>query len=87
MQVRDAPSLRDVEAEELRQFFRGFSRNRVFPGPERNQLVSVFVKNQIAVHHSRDSDRTGRCQNRPGSFQKVFFQVFDTCLKSAVDLI
>ena len=56
IEVRDAPALRDIESEELCQLFGGRSGDRVAPGAEFRQLLSAFVKGQIAVHHGRDAD-------------------------------
>ena len=58
IQVRDAPALRDVEAEQGCQFRSRRAGDGVLPSAERRQKVPVFVEGQIAVHHGGDAHST-----------------------------
>ena len=56
IEMRDAPALRDVEAEELRELGSGLTRDVVAPGPERSELFARLVERQVAVHHGTDAN-------------------------------
>ena len=55
IQVCDAPSLGDIESEQLRQFLRGRAGNGVLPGSEGGQQLPVPVEGQVAMHHGADA--------------------------------
>ena len=62
IEVRDAPALRDVEAEEIRELTCRLARDVVAPGPERCELLAILIKRQIAVHHRADADGANRLE-------------------------
>ena len=57
IEMRDAPALRDVKAEELRELGSGLTRDVIAPGPERSELFARLVERQVAVHHGTDANR------------------------------
>lgn len=57
VKMSDAPSLRNRKIEQIREFLRSLSRNRVSPCAERNQKPPLSVERQIAVHHRAYSHR------------------------------
>ena len=56
VEMCDAPALRNVEAEELRELICCLARDVIAPGPERCELLAVLVERQVAVHHRADAD-------------------------------
>ncbi len=56
IQMRNAPSLRNIVVEQLRQLFCCLAGNGVAPGAERYQQLILVVKRQIAVHHGTDAN-------------------------------
>ena len=57
----DAPALRNIERELLRQCCGSLARDGISPGAERNQKLPLLIERHIAVHHSRKSDGTKLC--------------------------
>ena len=51
IQVRNAPALGNVEAQQLSQFSCSRAGHGVAPGAETCQLLAVLIKGQIAMHH------------------------------------
>ncbi|CCX65502.1 unknown [Firmicutes bacterium CAG:791] len=62
IQMRNAPSLRNIVVEQLRQLLRSFSCNRIAPGTKRNKQLILIIKRKIAMHHCADADR-GKAMN------------------------
>ena len=60
VQVRNAPALGDVEAEELRELFRRLAGDGVAPGAKFRKLLCVPVEGQVAVHHGGYADGAHR---------------------------
>ena len=87
IKMRDAPSLRDVEAKEPGELFGGLSRDGVAPGAEGDEQLSVFVKGQIAVHHRGDAQRAHMGQRLAKLFLHVFFQISVAALQALVNLL
>ena len=56
VEMGDAPALRDVESKQPRQFFGRLFRHGVAPGTKAGQLLTLFIKDQITVHHGRYPD-------------------------------
>ncbi len=52
----NAPSLGNIKTEQLGKLFCTLACHGVAPGSKFTKLIVVFVKNQIAVHHSGYSD-------------------------------
>ena len=67
IQMRNGPTLRDVEAEFRRKLLGCLAGHGVLPGAERGQQVPVLVEGQIAVHHAGNAH--GR--NGAGQFAEV----------------
>ena len=67
IQMRNGPTLRDVEAEFRRKLLGCLAGHGVLPGAERSQQVPVLVEGQIAVHHAGNAH--GR--NGAGQFAEV----------------
>ena len=53
IQMRNAPSLRNIKIKTLSEFFCCLTRDGISPSPERHKKLTVFVKRHISVHHSR----------------------------------
>ena len=56
VQMGDAPSLRDMVLEQLRQLFRSLLRHGISPGTERHQDFSCLIESHIAVHHGGNAN-------------------------------
>ena len=56
IQVRNTPTLRNVERKQCSKLFSRFPCDRVAPGTEFRQLSSLGIKWQIAVHHGGHAD-------------------------------
>jgi len=56
IQMGDAPSLRDVEPEQLRQLVRRFLGDGIAPGAERDHQLILLIEGHVAVHHRADAD-------------------------------
>ena len=56
IQMRNAPSLRNIVVEQLRQLLRSFPCNRIAPGTKRNKQLILIIKRKIAMHHCADAD-------------------------------
>ena len=56
IEVRDAPSLRDVKRKLTAEDFSGFGGHRVPPGAKRGKLPAVAIENEVAVHHGGDTE-------------------------------
>ena len=72
VQVSDAPALGNIKPEQLHQFFGGGSGNGVAPGPEGSKLVTIFVKDQIAVHHAGNPDGCNPAKRLAVFFKHIF---------------
>jgi len=87
IQMGNAPSLRNGELEQLRQFFGSLFRNRISPGPEGRQKFPVFVKYHVAVHHGADADGAYSGKLRPVFFLYVFCQAAVAVLEPGPDIL
>ena len=87
IEVGDRPALRDIETEELRQFFRGLRRDRIPPGPEFAQLFVILIERQITVHHRGDPDRAGRIERHAILFTDFLLQIRETGLQTGLYFI
>ena len=73
IQMRNAPALRYVEAEQRRQRRGGVGGHGVLPCAERHEQLPVLVEREVAVHHRRYAGGTRRlsgerckCGAQPG---------------------
>ena len=82
IKVSDGPSLRNIEVEQFAQFLCRFLCNGVSPGSEFTQLPVIFVKGQIAVHHSGNADRPGGRQHCIILLQYILFELRKAVLKA-----
>ena len=62
IQMRNAPTLRNIVVEQLRQLLRSFPCNRIAPGTKRNKQLILIIKRKIAMHHCADAD-CGKAMN------------------------
>ncbi|OPZ40479.1 MAG: hypothetical protein BWY95_02739 [Bacteroidetes bacterium ADurb.BinA104] len=58
IEMRYAPTQRDVENEQLREFGGSFCGVGVAPCTERHQYVAISVERHIAVHHGAYANRS-----------------------------
>ena len=56
IQVRQAPALGHVKAEELRKHGSGLTSNGISPGAEGRQQMILAVKGKVSMHHGADAD-------------------------------
>jgi len=72
IEVRDAPTKRNVKVEEFRKLLCCLSRIGVAPSTERNEDLVVCTKRHIPVHHGADANggETGDL------YTILFFDVF-----------
>ena len=87
IQMGNAPSLGNIVLEQFGQFPGSLTGNGISPGAEGHQLLSVFIKYQIAVHHGADSDGTYLGKLYAVFFLHVLFQGSKAALQSLPDQI
>ena len=85
IQMGNAPSLGNIVLEQFGQFPGSLTGNGISPGAEGHQLLSVFIKYQIAVHHGADSDGTYLGKLYAVFFLHVLFQGSKAALQSLPD--
>ena len=56
IQMRNAPALGNIKLEQLGQFRGSSTGDGVTPGPEGCQLIAVFIKYQVTMHHARNAN-------------------------------
>src|SRR4051812_28087259 len=57
VEMGNAPTLGNIELEQLREFLGCLSGDRVSPCPKRDEQISVGIECHIAVHHGAETDR------------------------------
>ena len=75
IQVGNAPPLRDIKAQQFRQFRSSRTGDGVAPGTKLCQLLAVFIKRQITVHHARNADCAESVRCRTEFFLHITPQV------------
>ena len=87
IQVRDAPSLRNVEAKKPGQLLRGARGSGIAPGAEGRQQLALFVKGKIAVHHRGNAHRAQLGQLCAILLFHIMLEVADRGLHARPDLV
>src|SRR5690349_5106744 len=57
VEMGNAPTLGNVELEQIREFLCCLCGDRVSPCTKRDEQISVGIEWHIAVHHSAETDR------------------------------
>ncbi len=82
IQVRNAPSLRNIVVEFRRQSGCGFLRDGISPCPEGNEEIIILIKGKIAMHHGGKSDGTDLCDLRIILLFHIPYQILITLAKT-----
>ena len=85
VEVRDAPPVRDVDAELRAEPLGGPTRVRVAPGAERREQRTVGVEREVAVHHRRHPEGADSGQLDPVASPHVVGQGREALLHPCPD--
>ena len=83
----NAPTLRYMEVKYLRQRLGGFLGNGISPGAERYQKIAFFVKCQVSMHHSTESDSCQLLHCHTIFFLYIFCHLLIAVLQPGPDIL
>ena len=83
----DRPALWNIKTKQRGKLLRSRAGDSIAPGAELRELLSVFVKRQIAMHHGGHADRTDSRQLDAESGLDIGLEIGKTGLKARVDSI